>query len=91
MKRYPWLDNYIRTVVREVLAGGEVANDQSVTASVPHALQEKCVRCGFTKSAHSDQYCPVGRLGERLTFLGSAEVIAHSNALVGDRANGDNP
>lgn len=36
---------------------------------IAHALQEKCVRCEFTMSAHINGYCPVGPLPYEHKFL----------------------
>lgn len=41
-----------------VLAVNQLGKEESVSASVPHALQEKCVNCKFTLSSHIDGYCP---------------------------------
>ena len=49
----------------------EVAKDKVATTFVPHALQERCARCGFIKLAHENNYCPVGQMPRVSTFLSS--------------------
>lgn len=64
---------YFRTIAKRALADSPKETEKSATTS-PHAHQEKCIRCNFTYSAHSDGYCPDGLPNARARFTTTVDL-----------------